>query len=276
MSERDYKPMACAICTKPFKPYYSRSRYCGKECQAIGKKATDKTANRRVSYVHCKNCGTESYRKKYGGNDPLEFCGRPCAFAHKGMMAREVNAIRRIYALNTGYERRKQSRAMALANAIKRQADRAIRSEANKAELASRPCKQCGKPVGYTFGRGKVYCSKLCLKTANKGKPKSENEKAARKRRKLIQRGAKVGLPFTHKEVFDRAGWKCQLCGVPTPERLRGTYKPNAPELDHCRPLAKGGEHSIDNAQLLCRSCNSWKSDRLIPAQAGLFTSLMW
>jgi 5-methylcytosine-specific restriction endonuclease McrA len=60
-------------------------------------------------------------------------------------------------------------------------------------------------------------------------------------------------------QVFIRDGWKCQLCGVHTPRRYRGTCKPTAPELDHIVTLADGGEHSYRNTQCACRSCNNKK-----------------
>jgi len=63
-------------------------------------------------------------------------------------------------------------------------------------------------------------------------------------------------------DVFDRDGWRCHLCGVKTPKRLRGTYEPNAPELDHIIPLAAGGEHSRRNTACACRKCNGAKGAR--------------
>lgn len=63
-------------------------------------------------------------------------------------------------------------------------------------------------------------------------------------------------------KVFKRDGWRCQLCGIETPKHLRGTYEHNAPELDHVVPLAGGGEHTYENTQCLCRSCNGWKGSR--------------
>jgi rubrerythrin len=63
--------------------------------------------------------------------------------------------------------------------------------------------------------------------------------------------------------VFHKAGWKCQICGVDTPRRLRGTYEPNAPELDHIVPLAKGGGHTWANVQCSCRRCNGAKGASL-------------
>lgn len=63
------------------------------------------------------------------------------------------------------------------------------------------------------------------------------------------------------KRVFARDGWKCQACGVPTPPEKRGTYDPDAPELDHVIPLSRGGPHTYANTQCLCRACNAAKSD---------------
>lgn len=62
--------------------------------------------------------------------------------------------------------------------------------------------------------------------------------------------------------VFDRDGWKCQLCGTAAPRRLRGTNDPLAPELDHIIPLAAGGQHTYENTQCAHRSCNMAKGAR--------------
>jgi 5-methylcytosine-specific restriction endonuclease McrA len=63
--------------------------------------------------------------------------------------------------------------------------------------------------------------------------------------------------------VFVRDNWTCQSCNKPTPKKLRGTLDDNAPEMDHIIPLAKGGEHSYNNVQCLCRTCNAEKGERL-------------
>jgi 5-methylcytosine-specific restriction endonuclease McrA len=62
--------------------------------------------------------------------------------------------------------------------------------------------------------------------------------------------------------VFERDRWHCHLCGCRTPQRLRGTFEANAPELDHIIPLAAGGEHSRRNTACACRRCNIAKADR--------------
>ena len=55
-------------------------------------------------------------------------------------------------------------------------------------------------------------------------------------------------------EVFKRAKFHCELCGVSAEER--------ALEVDHIVPKNHGGEDSINNYQALCYSCNASKGDR--------------
>lgn len=64
---------------------------------------------------------------------------------------------------------------------------------------------------------------------------------------------------FPARTVLERDGWRCKLCGVKTPEKLRGTLDPRAPELDHIVPLSQGGPHTKQNTQCACRRCNSLK-----------------
>ncbi|MCA0032740.1 HNH endonuclease [Mesorhizobium sp. B263B2A] len=92
---------------------------------------------------------------------------------------------------------------------------------------------------------------------------------ALRKARKLRLRGVTVETvnPIA---VFDRDKWRCQLCGVKTPRKLRGKNQPTSPELDHILPLAVGGEHSYRNTQCACRSCNLAKSSKPL-GQTRLF-----
>lgn len=61
------------------------------------------------------------------------------------------------------------------------------------------------------------------------------------------------------KDVADRDGMNCAACNVltvPYAADLR-----DQPSWDHVVPRTKGGDDSLANAQLLCRSCNSSKSD---------------
>ena len=52
--------------------------------------------------------------------------------------------------------------------------------------------------------------------------------------------------------VFERDGYRCVQCG--TTEDLT---------IDHIYPRIRGGAHTEDNLQTLCRSCNSRKGARV-------------
>jgi 5-methylcytosine-specific restriction endonuclease McrA len=57
------------------------------------------------------------------------------------------------------------------------------------------------------------------------------------------------------------SGGRCNACGVMTD--LEGPDSPVKAHLDHIVPLSHTGTHTWDNVQILCRSCNLSKSDKV-------------
>lgn len=55
-------------------------------------------------------------------------------------------------------------------------------------------------------------------------------------------------------EVFKRDSFKCQYCGSSAPDVVL--------EIDHIKPISKGGNNQITNLITSCFSCNRGKSDR--------------
>ncbi len=105
----------------------------------------------------------------------------------------------------------------------------------------------------------KVYCSKRCT--------------ADRRLKNYRKRARVLGLEYESinvYRVFDRDGWRCQLCGKDTPPHRRGTRYPNAPELDHRVPMSKGGGHTYANVQCACKACNQAKGNRTTAGQLPL------
>jgi 5-methylcytosine-specific restriction endonuclease McrA len=98
---------------------------------------------------------------------------------------------------------------------------------------------------------------------------RTEAEKRGRrirkKRARAKLRGATVFEPIDNLEVYSRFNYKCNHCGIDTPLELKGLCLPNSPEMDHIIPLCKGGQHTWDNVQLLCRECNQAKGDTAPP-----------
>lgn len=89
--------------------------------------------------------------------------------------------------------------------------------------------------------------------------------RAAKKKRKAIERGAMIGELVDAHKVFAIDGWRCRMCNCKV--QKRDIYAHNAAELDHIMPLSKGGLHTYDNIQTLCRRCNAKKSDTIMPTQ---------
>src|SRR5690606_17948328 len=108
--------------------------------------------------------------------------------------------------------------------------------------------------VTFQGPKNRIFCTKKC------------GDRYSRRIRKRTER-ARMRDALIDKidpyKVFEKHQWVCAHCGCDTPRHLRGSIEPNSPELDHITPLSKGGKHSYDNVQLLCRLCNLIKSDSL-------------
>lgn len=53
--------------------------------------------------------------------------------------------------------------------------------------------------------------------------------------------------------IYKRDDYRCRICGR--------TSRFNDLEIDHIKPIAKGGKSTYDNLQTLCRRCNTEKGD---------------
>jgi 5-methylcytosine-specific restriction endonuclease McrA len=116
-----------------------------------------------------------------------------------------------------------------------------------------RNCQECGAEFTPAYGdKRRAFCGKPCSKRYFR--------RIRRSRERARERAAKVE-PVNPRTVFERDGYRCQLCGYKTLKSKRGSYHPKAPELDHIVPLGQGGEHSYRNTQCACRACNMAKSD---------------
>ncbi len=53
--------------------------------------------------------------------------------------------------------------------------------------------------------------------------------------------------------IYNRDHYRCQMC--------KRTFDKSILEIDHIRPIAKGGKSNIENLQTLCHNCNVKKGD---------------
>lgn len=267
----------CKHCGAAFTAERQRM-YCTKKC------STDAHARRSgvrpleefkasvrnpAHYFKCEWCSKDAHRP-FGGNTIKKGCkNRWCSMACK----KEQAATLRMESERLESVRRSRHGAgKALAAAICRLAMLRLKAELGAPRLAcSLGCAVCGKRFEFVHKQGRVplYCSDRCSTWSPSGR---RSKAKTRKAGKMLRRGVTVER-FHEFEVFDRDGWRCQICGVSTPRSRRGTRHANAPELDHVVPVSAGGEHSRANTQCACRRCNAAKGAGRPVGQLGLFRS---
>lgn len=107
-------------------------------------------------------------------------------------------------------------------------------------------------------------------KYSRSAKGKEVNKRKSRKRywadpeyyrKKAIARNH--GIVFELYEQLLERQPQCQLCG--SNENLT---------LDHIHPVSRGGKSVIENLQILCLPCNSFKSNRLFLPDGGMIVSM--
>lgn len=113
-------------------------------------------------------------------------------------------------------------------------------------------CVECGSKF-----KGHKNTTGVCIECNNK-----KHRRIAKAKRRARERQLPCDSIDPHL-VFDMFKWTCNECGKHTPLSARGKGYHNSPELDHRVPLSKGGTHTYDNVQCLCRECNNNKSDKL-------------
>lgn len=195
----------------------------------------------------CVQCKQQFYPKR---TDRLTFCSRACGHAHQ----RDAAAKRLDMVAHT----RAAAQAKARADAERR---RALKAAAPK-PVFHHTCDQCALPFTSPDPRRRRFCSPACCKKTTR-KARYDRQGSDTHRKKARRHGVEYVRvnPIT---IFERDGWRCQLCGRPTPKKLRGTYDPRAPELDHILPLALKGPHTPINLQCSCRRCNGAKGAQWI------------
>lgn len=216
----------------------------------------------------CEQCGTR-FNKRLGGRHlklgyVVRWCSRKCrrewALAHKA----------------APYTRLRKCRACpALIAPTKSMCAPCKEASKPQPKLKDAPrCAECA--VEYRrHAKWQRFCSSACRQAAKaraaRASRKAHKEKYGSKWRSIAKARGVIYEPVNIRRVFDRDGWRCQICGKATPKERRGSYYPNAPELDHRIPLSKGGGHTYANTQCACRACNGAKSNKTEAGQMPLF-----
>ena len=238
--------------------HYKRWRKRGDVCAGVPLQDENR---RPLEEKTCEQCG-QAFARRSTGRDAGRFCSRECGFeaqrlakARRGLLLL-LNKVRACDICGKSHTRRAVTCSQECARDRHRQYARSAAKLRSEAAFVSAPldCVECGKRFMTEYGEKKrKFCSTECRKRHFK--------RISRKAEKARLRGVRVERRLSPIRVFERDGWRCQLCGKMTLRSKRGLPHPRAPELDHIIPLAQGGEHSYRNVQCACRACNGAKAD---------------
>lgn len=242
-------------------------KYCSSQCAFTARYGEGGSSRART--IFCAGCNREVRRIVKSNRDEGKYCSSDCYSEWKANLSREKLALRRI-----GNNWRKPQPIQKSLVQIEGESLRRIAKWKPGDSPTVRPCRDCGSKAKGLGERSRkcVQCHEQRKAEHRAAARKTENRKRHKRiyksRRRAIERGIHADR-IDPLKVFARDKWTCHLCGIKTPERLRGTYEPRAPELDHVVPLAAGGTHTWGNVKCSCRQCNGMKSDKAM-GQLGL------
>jgi hypothetical protein len=111
-------------------------------------------------------------------------------------------------------------------------------------------CRRCDEPFIVAGQLTAAYCSRSCIRAD------------AKDRRRAAVRAASGAELVYRKRIFERDGWRCQLCHKKVRRDVDWLHD-LAPTLDHIVPVTEDGRHEPANVQCAHRICNSFKGARV-------------
>ena len=228
--------------------------------------ACDDCADSVPSFL-CQHCG-KSVTKRGPRDCRRMYCSGTCKVRRWRKLHPEAEAARkqkdalkrRLKFQSEDHLRAKETARLAREEA--RKVREQVREQVRMSAALSRThriCQRCGRPFTKPVLRPGAFA--LCPDCRVTNKRESRRKTRQRNGRKAAQRARRRGLPYERCgpiAICTRDKWHCQLCGVATPRRLRGTNDRRAPEIDHIIPLSVPASpgHVWSNVQCLCRRCN--------------------
>jgi 5-methylcytosine-specific restriction endonuclease McrA len=155
------------------------------------------------------------------------------------------------------------------------------RTERSRRVIDPINCKTCGeefRPQHVARSerhRLGLYCSLACRPQSERLPPIElrANNRGHNQRSRARCKGAEIVLRIDDRDIFERDGWRCGICGDPVDPTLKAPHH-YAVCIDHIVPLAKGGQHTPENIQCAHWICNSRKGDKLLgPTGVGAIRS---
>src|SRR5690606_29005449 len=218
----------CLWCGGPL-PEDTRRETCSDRCRKARYRARTRKPQADLSQPvgNCLHCGKELFRKGRTGPAP-RYCGDVC--------------------------RARASDARAEADGRAQEWAIASRTRRRQSKLRARECQFCGGQ--YEAVRDDALCpSEECRRIQYNLRARVNS--AAWRARKV---GGEVES-YDALEIFERDGWTCYLCELPTTRNLLGAEAAD-PTIDHVIAIENGGAHAASNVATAHRACNQVKGGR--------------
>lgn len=289
---------SCQECGSTFRTNQPNKTYCGKPCRDRARHSRyheNHGSRLQVKVRDCLVCGrsftahrTSSQRRRGTGDQYRQTCSRECGQASINRKCLDCGERCGVKARCDRCRERRAPSCPVLVdidcawcgtllvnwrNAGKKKAWRAARNRKycsvqceqwnhphrpRVVDIDFRECRECGGSFTWYAGQDKDFCSRRC------------GARAVKRNRRHRERAAGIGLAgsITIRELAERDGWRCHLCGKKVPDREYGA-RPLDATIDHLIPLSAGGQHVPENVALAHFQCN-WQRSNTGPAQLRL------
>jgi hypothetical protein len=215
-------------CSKP----RQTASLCSQHGSAASRRRTGSKPLARPYEIVCEFCGENASAP----SSAARFCSNTCATRWK---------TRPIY----GPPAPQYSTKLVYVSSLMRLPRLLPRASATRTWVAGR-CRRCDEPFVVVDQLAAAYCSRSCIRADQKD------------RRRAALRTAATGELVYRKRIFERDGWRCQLCKRKVRRDVDWTHD-LAPTLDHILPVTQDGRHEPANVQCAHRICNSFKGARV-------------
>jgi len=229
----------CEECGRRFRPKDRRGRFCSGTCQGRARERRRPPRPGRGERVtrSCEWCGDPFTSLK---SNRARFCSLRCAGEAQSLRSCAVPWAECLWCGHwfvKRYGRRFCSQRCTDANHPYRR---------KATVIVFGDCRRCGRTFVRRASQLGEFCSTRCHRKADKN------------HRRHLQRASSGGEMFTVRDIADRDGWRCHLCGRKVPD-LPCSGHPLEPTIDHLVPVNRkdGGTHTRANVALAHRKCNT-------------------
>lgn len=255
-------PHVCAECGSWFHGL-KNTKTCSSQCTGLQKCRKEGLTPRKERRCKCLRCG-----KEYQPKDRLRItcCSRACWYRlvrskskafNRGKVKETKPVISRTCVVCNGLFTATQRALLCSEECRKKYTSKKGREREVAASNKSYACIVCDVLFSVEYGdKNRSFCSLECKKERQR---QAKRDVGHGNNRKRARKYGGTYEPINREKIFERDGYRCQICGKKTRRRKDGKVDNRHPSLDHIVPLSLGGSHTKENVQCACFRCNSIK-----------------